>query len=380
MQSLLSEIYCRNVMTDKWCWLSQSTQCTQKHWIESNFRLFQEKTQWWCDGLIQHWRELRCHFQTRINISESHFKVITVTSSEVFLTFSRAARQDASCLKRALRALATQKSLIFLLHSLRRAEFNVRRSQQLYSMLVNQGWTLLLVFKFASNWSVIVKLLKSCRCSARLQLLHCWLQQKDENLKSKRTQFSLAVRTHSWLPYQKLTCMKFSQDLTFVTKHKAIETWISKPNARDCKTIKRWKFNTDIETLCANHSKRARSSKLSIAAKIIMQKSRQDSWTDKSRNLSRNQSQSLADTSLHVSAFENQSQVSTLFTITSDLSAFEQELRRRKIFDADSKEMSDEYSSNWEEIQSVLEQDRDFFKPISAEHQSFQRRVVNTNN
>lgn len=144
--------------------------------------------------------------------------------------------------------------------------------------------------------------------------------------------------------------MKFSQDLTFVTKFKAIEMWISESNACNCKTIKRWKFNIDIETLCANHLKRARSSKLSIAAKIIMQKSRQDSWTDKSQNSSRNQLQSLADTSLHVSAFKNQSQVSTLFTITSDLSAFEQELRCRKIFNADLKEMSDEYLSNWEEI------------------------------
>ncbi len=137
MQSSSSEIYCQNVMTDKWCWLSQSTQCTQKHWIESNFRLFWKKTWWWYDDLIQHWRELCCCFQNRINISESHFKVITVTSSEVFLTFSRAARQDASCLKRVSQASATQKPLIFLLHSLRRAEFNVRRSQQLYSMLVN---------------------------------------------------------------------------------------------------------------------------------------------------------------------------------------------------------------------------------------------------
>lgn len=111
-----------------------------------------------------------------------------------------------------------------------------------------------------------------------------------------------------------------------------------------------------------------------------MQKSRQDSWTDKSQDSSRNQLQSLADTSLHVSAFENQSQVSTLFTITSDLSAFEQELRRRKIFNADLKEMSNEYLSNWEEIQSVFEQDRDFFEPISAEHQSFRRKVINIDN
>lgn len=81
-----------------------------------------------------------------------------------------------------------------------------------------------------------------------------------------------------------------------------------------------------------------------------------------------------------MSASEDQSQVSTPSTITSDLSAFEQELRRRKIFDADSKEMSDEYSSNWEEIQSVLEQDRDSPESTSAEHQSFRRRVVNTDN
>lgn len=380
VQSSSSEIYCRNVMAGKWCWLSQSTQCTQKHWIEPNSRLFRGKTRWWCDGLIQHWRELRCRFQNRINTSESHSKVTTVTSSGVFLTFSRAARQDAPCLERASRAPATQKSLIFLLHSLRRAEPNARRSQQLYSMFVNQGRTLLLVFEPASGWSVIVELLKPCRRSARLQLLHCRLQQKDGNLKPKRTQSSLAVRTHSWLPYQKLTCMEFSQDLASVAKRKAIETWIPEPNARDCKAIKRRKFDTDIETLCANHPKRARSPKLSIAAKIIMQKPRQGSWTGKPRDSSRNQSQSLADTSSHVSASEDQSQVSTPSTITSDLSAFEQELRRRKIFDADSKEMSDEYSSNWEEIQSVLEQDRDSPESTSAEHQSFRRRVVNTDN
>lgn len=174
--------------------------------------------------------------------------------------------------------------------------------------------------------------------------------------------------------------MEFSQDSASVAKRKAIETWIPEPNARDCKAIKRRKFDTDTKTTCANHPKRARSPKLSVAAKATMQKPRQGSGTGKPRDSSRNQSQSLADTSSHVSASEDQSQVSTPSTITPDLPAFEQELRRRKIFDADSEEMSDEYPSNWEEIQSVLGQDRDSPEPTPAEHQGFRRRVVNTGN
>ena len=80
------------------------------------------------------------------------------------------------------------------------------------------------------------------------------------------------------------------------------------------------------------------------------------------------------------SASENQSQLSTPSTITPDFPSFEQELRRRKIFDADTEEISDEYPSNWEEIQRVLGQERDTPEPTPTEHKGFRRRVVNTGN
>lgn len=64
--------------------------------------------------------------------------------------------------------------------------------------------------------------------------------------------------------------------------------------------------------------------------------------------------------------------------MTPDFPAFEQELRRRKIFDAE--EMSDEYPSNWEEIQKILGQERDTPEPTPTEHKGFRRRVVNTGN
>ena len=80
------------------------------------------------------------------------------------------------------------------------------------------------------------------------------------------------------------------------------------------------------------------------------------------------------------SASEDQSQLSTPSIIIPDFPAFEQELYRRKIFDADIEEILNKYPNNWEEIQKVLKQERDTPEPTPMEHKGFRRRVVNIGN
>jgi len=61
-----------------------------------------------------------------------------------------------------------------------------------------------------------------------------------------------------------------------------------------------------------------------------------------------------ADMSSQATTSEDQSQVPTPSTITPDLPAFEHELRRRKVLDADAEEISEQFSDDWEDIQRIL--------------------------
>ena len=67
-------------------------------------------------------------------------------------------------------------------------------------------------------------------------------------------------------------------------------------------------------------------------------------------------------------ASDDQSQVPTPSTITPDLPAFEHELRRRKVLDADAEEISEQFPDNWAEIQKILRQDRESPEPTTSEH------------
>ncbi len=84
--------------------------------------------------------------------------------------------------------------------------------------------------------------------------------------------------------------------------------------------------------------------------------------------------------SFRTAASDDQSQASTPSTVTPDLTAFEQELRRRKIFDADAEEMLDEYPDNWKDILRILQDDRASPEPGATQHKGFRRRVINTGN
>lgn len=182
---------------------------------------------------------------------------------------------------------------------------------------------------------------------------------------------------------QMLICVNGSKNSATVAKRKQIEKWIPKPAAcgplTNSRVTKKRKLEIDNRTPCEHLSKRARPPP-SPVTKAVMQKARRGTGSGKLRDLSQSRSQSLIDMGSQASASEDQSQLSTPSTITPDFPAFEQELRRRKIFDADTEEMSDEYPSNWEEIQRVLGQERDTPEPTPMEHKGFRRRVVNTGN
>ncbi len=179
-------------------------------------------------------------------------------------------------------------------------------------------------------------------------------------------------------------CVNGLKDSATVAKRKAIETWIPEPTACgsliDSKATKKRKFDIDTKIPYEYPSKRARLPPSPVITKAVMEKAGRGIGTGKMRDLSQHRSRSIADISSQASTSEDQSQLSTPSTITPDFPAFEQELRRRKIFDADTEEMSDEYPNNWEEIQRVLGQDRDSPEPTPTEHRGFRRRVVNTGN
>ena len=73
------------------------------------------------------------------------------------------------------------------------------------------------------------------------------------------------------------------------------------------------------------------------------------------------------------------SKASALSTITADVFAYEQELRRRKIFDADTETIY-EYPDNWTELEKVLRQGRDSPEPTSIQHKGFRQIVFNADN
>jgi hypothetical protein len=88
----------------------------------------------------------------------------------------------------------------------------------------------------------------------------------------------------------------------------------------------------------------------------------------------------LTDRSSQATDSEDQSEVHTPCTITPELPAFERELRRRKVLDAEAEEMAEQFPDNWEEIEKILVQDRESQEPTASEHKGFRRRVINSGN
>jgi hypothetical protein len=170
------------------------------------------------------------------------------------------------------------------------------------------------------------------------------------------------------------------------TKRQAVESWIRNsqadgrsPPLQATRKRKIDGIHNESSTVCQYPRKRHHSA-APLTRQALIQLALPSTQSTKPEQLLDDDLPSPADMSSQATASEDQSQIPTPSTITPDLPAFEHELRRRKVLDADAEEISEQFPDNWAEIQKVLRQDRESPEPTTSEHKGFRRRVINTGN
>jgi hypothetical protein len=141
------------------------------------------------------------------------------------------------------------------------------------------------------------------------------------------------------------------------TKRQAIESWVQSspaggrtPPLQATRKRKIDSINNESSAVCQYPQKRHHSAAVPLTTEALIQLAPPSTQ----RNLLEDDLPFPADMSSQATASEDQSQVPTPSTVTPDLPAFEHELRRRKVLDADAEEISEQFPDNWEDIQKIL--------------------------